>query len=219
MMFAQHQPLIGALAQSSPTGLATIATFAIASPRLPLWRLPDIVSRASSGDFTNLFANKANGINLWRDNALARFETLNRLTGFPAIRLSYCARQRGLGWAKAGFLLQLAYGEAGCIDSVNLDLYGVPEKFLKRANRGKAKRQSTIDRTAKWYIRKCADLGGAEKLWDRWCREVYTRSIGQGREGQQSRGMYTSPDHVSAYHCFAVGLDAPYRDVLDDIPF
>lgn len=218
-MYADHQPLIVALAQSSPAGLTKVATFAICSPRIPLWRLPDIVARAEQGDFTNLFSWKANGINAWRANAAERYDTLMRLRAFPAIQLSYCARQLGLGWPKAGFLLQLAFGAAGCLDSVNLDKYHIPERVVRRGARGKAKRQSTMDKAAKAYLWLCAKLGGTETLWDQWCLQVYRNSVDVGKVGRQSRNAYESPDHVSAYHCLAVGLDAKWRNVLDDIPF
>lgn len=77
----------------------------------------------------------------------------------------------GLGLAKAGFVMQLAIGMAGCIDSHNVALFGINPNSLKM---GKVKAEKALEK-ARQYIALCEALGGTEFLWDNWCDFVATR--------------------------------------------
>ena len=71
----------------------------------------------------------------------------------------------GLGFVKAGFVLQLCTGEVGCLDIHNLRMYGVKATdFLVSATATTA----TKRRKAELYIATCEKLGGSASLWDVW---------------------------------------------------
>jgi hypothetical protein len=100
----------------------------------------------------------------------------------------------GLGFVKAGFVLQLCTGEVGCLDIHNLRMYGVKATdFLVSATATTA----TKRRKAELYIATCEKLGGSESLWDVWCEALSSNN----RCGH----LYTSKHHVSRLHCDFVG--------------
>jgi hypothetical protein len=100
----------------------------------------------------------------------------------------------GLGFVKAGFVLQLCTGEVGCLDIHNLRMYGVKATdFLVSATATTA----TKRRKAELYIATCEKLGGSESLWDVWCEALSSN--------KRCGHLYTSKHHVSRLHCDFVG--------------
>tara|TARA_R110000787_G_scaffold133497_4_gene245801 strand:+ start:80 stop:706 length:627 start_codon:yes stop_codon:yes gene_type:complete len=100
----------------------------------------------------------------------------------------------GLGFVKAGFVLQLCTGEVGCLDIHNLRMYGVKATdFLVSATATTA----TKRRKAELYIATCEKLGGSASLWDVWCEALASN--------KRCGHLYTSKHHVSRLHCDFVG--------------
>jgi len=100
----------------------------------------------------------------------------------------------GLGFVKAGFVLQLCTGEVGCLDIHNLRMYGVKATdFLVSATATYA----TKRRKAELYIATCEKLGGSASLWDVWCAAL--------SDNERCGHLYTSKHHVSRLHCDFIG--------------
>jgi len=100
----------------------------------------------------------------------------------------------GLGFVKAGFVLQLCMGDVGCLDIHNLRMYGVKATdFSVSATATYA----TKRRKAELYIATCEKLGGSESLWDVWCEAL--------ADNERCGYLYTSKHHVSRLHCDFVG--------------
>ncbi len=84
--------------------------------------------------------------------------------------LAHLAGLYGLNVAKAGFACQLLYGVSGCLDSVNMERFGLPSGFCKgfsalRTPRGRRRRVSR-------YNGMVYKLGGTEYLWNSWCEII-----------------------------------------------
>lgn len=66
----------------------------------------------------------------------------------------------GLGPAKAAFVIQLSKGKLGCLDTVNVKRYGLPE----------------IPQTPKKYLETLEQLGvTSSRMWRDWCHYVAER--------------------------------------------
>lgn len=78
----------------------------------------------------------------------------------------------GLGMVKAGFMLQLMFGEVGCIDSHNAEFYGIEPGQL-RLDGKLTVRTRTLKLSA--YLQLCEQLGGSEYLWRQWCINLADR--------------------------------------------
>jgi hypothetical protein len=108
--------------------------------------------------------------------------------------LEYLCDLPGFGPAKAGFVCQLVYGVAGCIDTHNLARFDIPTRRFdnyKQIKTIKSKRKRI-----ELYLKTCRDAGGCAKLWDGWCEYVAARQPNTYRDAQ----------HVSELHIEALGL-------------
>lgn len=103
----------------------------------------------------------------------------------------------GLGFVKAGFVVQLCTGEVGCLDLHNLRRFGVnPNLFMVSPKAT----YETRRRKAELYIATCEKLGGSAYLWDSWCEVLATN--------ERCGHLYTSKHHVSRLHCEFLGIPA-----------
>lgn len=71
----------------------------------------------------------------------------------------------GLNCPKAGFLLQIAWGVGGCIDTRNVKEFGVQPPEVRKSWPAQRIRETCAE-----YLALCTKLGGSEFLWDNWCR-------------------------------------------------
>lgn len=110
--------------------------------------------------------------------------------------LAYNATLPGMGLVKAGFMAQLCFGVAGCIDSNNVHRLQLGREQWLRADSYKAVGPKTKAKYLDQYQSMLATAGGCEALWDDWCIFVHSRG----------RGNYNSAEHVSELHCEALGL-------------
>ena len=181
-MFLEHQPAISAWARQRPENLARVIQFAAISARQPFQQIPLLMSLADLGDKGTLFGWKKKAWDTAKRDAKEIFHCCEAIAEerplcrerAPAL-VRYLAGQPGLNLAKAGFVAQLAYGCAGCLDSVNARRLSLPPAWFASASSFRMKRQTTPARRlalARWYCETCERLGGVARLWDEWCAEI-----------------------------------------------
>lgn len=195
-MYATHAPRISAYALSGPDALLDTGAFVLASIRVPLWRAAADMARIRAGDLTPYYMRrKREGYDFLRGHALSLYRDALALRGDTAALLLHFARIPGLGLAKAGFLVQLAFGAGGCLDTHNLRRFGIPPHRFVIRERDSAELR---ERKAREYVDTCEALGGAPGLWDTWCTYVATETRDAAR--------YRDAFDVSATHCAALAL-------------
>ena len=198
-MFAEHQP---AIARSAGTaeGLARVCQFVALTVQQPLTHAAEQMAALRAGDPV---PPPVTGV---KSRALAAFwdrradlhwhlRDLRDHAGDPEVEaLVYLARWPGLGLRKAGFVLQMAWGRVGCLDTHNVKRLGLhPRAHDVPPPRATPK---LWRRRARSYRDACTAAGGAPDLWDAWCRYVAGR--------QPFR--YDAAEHVSRVHCEALGV-------------
>lgn len=203
-MFRNHQPRIQAFATSGPEQLKEVMTFVQLTIQQPLYRavedMDDVRARGISS--TAVWGFKIDALQYMEENMEIIFETaelLRSCSADPVVQakelLLYFASLPGFGLAKGGFVVQMAYGLSGCIDSHNLNRFGVQPRDVNAARfkNGSGKLRSKLVDVYHDLVETC---GGTEKLWDGWCEYV--------AENQPER--YRNAFHVSELHCDALGL-------------
>ena len=208
-MFAQHQPILSQWARAKPENLARVAMFAAASARIPFAEVIALFPLyGTSGETPNVRPRLAYG---HRRVALADLEAgakaihwnLEDLFCQPEPRrlkadtmLRYAAGLPGLGLAKAGFFLQMAYGLSGCLDTHNLAHLGISPGLFRGRSVKDSKSPKTRARWASRYNGVIYRAGGTERLWDSWCSAIHARYP----------STYSTPAAVSAGHLAAFSL-------------
>jgi len=192
-MYAEDQPKIAAYARQSPKHFARVYKFVVATIQQPLHTvgkaLRDFDEHGSASKFA--FGHKATAIDFIDANAAEVWETADALSlAGPEALLSYLADLPGIGVVKGGFLAQLVWGEAGCLDMHNIERFGLDAKQFTAARFKNAKGAATRQKIIRNYLDLCADLGGVQGLWDTWCEFVAARDVIN----------YHSADHVSRLH-------------------
>jgi hypothetical protein len=204
-MFKEHQSKIGAWARAHPDNFGRVLQFVILTIRAPLYNIRADIETAQAGGpaaMSVLFGFKAQAYaEAWakRETALSFCE---HVLADPDLTpreqdmamLEHIADMAGFGPVKAGFVLQLAFGRCGCLDTHNLIRLGVP----MRAFGNYKMRKTTKGRRAmlSHYVSHVYRLGGPEKLWDGWCDYV----------ARKYPAIYTDADHVSRLHCEALDV-------------
>lgn len=196
-MYATHARAIQAWAQggTDPARLVAVGGFVLCTIRVPLRRaVAETRALLERGDASPLFGWKERGLDTLADRAPELSALIQCGAGRDTL-LAEFSRIPGLGLAKAGFVLQLACGVSGCLDTHNLRRFGlraaafsVPDGCTDRLRYAKAAAyHAAIDAA-----------GGTASLWDSWCRYV--------AEAQPHR--YRDAWEVSALHCEALGVNA-----------
>lgn len=99
----------------------------------------------------------------------------------------------GLGLVKSGFVLQMIWQVAGCLDSRNVQQFGLS---IGQYNLTKSPLSPAVKRERAYrYIAECDLLGGTEYLWNNWCLGVAATS-----------SHYQSAEEVSREHVAWVRL-------------
>jgi hypothetical protein len=205
-MFKEHQPRIGAWARENPDNFGRLLQFVILTIRMPLHRVSadmEIVDRGDKDAASVLFGFKARA---WAEAWETREATLAFLEHVwqgpddsrdkELAMLEHVAGLYGFGPVKAGFVLQLAYGISGRIDTHNLSRFGYKPTAFKNFSELKTPkaRRAFLER----YTSAVYRAGGTEALWDGWCAYV----------ARQTPGPYQgSAYEVSRAHCVALGLE------------
>lgn len=100
--------------------------------------------------------------------------------------LTTMATLPALGFPKASFTMQMIWGVGGCMDSHNIEDYGI--KNLPK-NDKKASYAANYAR-AQVYVDLVNSLGTSEQIWDRWCAVI----------SAERPEIYATADDVSADH-------------------
>lgn len=194
-MFSTHQKAISEFALGSNAGLERTFRLVFLSIRQPFHtmhkQMQDVDNNGLQSHY--LFGWKRDGLAFVRANASALRETLKAVPeGYgDAQALLDVATVPGLGLVKAGFVLQLVTGSAGCIDSHNMQRFGLNVNAFKYGSNASAalKRKKALA-----YLDACWNAGGCASLWDGWCNHVAAQQTKHWRDGF----------HVSAMHQTAI---------------
>lgn len=190
-MFADHQPQISLFARLSADNLRRVVTFAVCTIRMPLLDAAKDTPLAIDGrGCRSIFGNKHNALAWLRDNADDLYDELEYLWHECAsddAMLRTVMRVPGIGLAKAGFVLQMAYGISGCLDTHNLARFGIPPRRY-------ASGQKAVDRRRiAEYNDVCQRLGGTAHLWDSWCEYLAETQLGRYDSAEQISGLHLAP--------------------------
>jgi len=187
-MYAEHQPIISKYAARGPRELANVARFVLATIRTSF---PDAISSyktlVTSGERRPIayFGDKHRGLDYLDNHSVSWWNAIHAARRDRDTLVATFATVPGIGLVKAGFLAQLGFGVSGCIDTHNLQRFGMDYGDV-RFNKG-AKWSTWVAR-AHHYNSVTDALGGPELLWNEWCEYV---SRFQG---------YGTPEEVSAMH-------------------
>ncbi len=173
-MFNRDNLMIGKFADLGTTPTADTALFAIASIRTFTWQLPDMMDNYRDKGlkaFNTLMPTQRKGIKFVLKNSTWLYDLIQSYKAgdiYAEELLLKLQRIPCVGLVKAGFIMQLTTGEAGCLDCHNLKMYGVNENTFKMngefsiPNFNKARK----------YLALCNEIGGSELLWNNWCNLV-----------------------------------------------
>lgn len=205
-MFDRHQKTVSEFARLNPDNFARVLKFVIVTIKAPLNRVPvdmEIVEQEQPGIDGVLYGWKRTAIREIEEERYNLYELAesiyfhaesDRIAAENLINLFTTIT--GLGLSKAGFCAQLIYGVGGCLDSHNLERFGINPLKIKSSRYKNAKTHKTRARILSEYCDLCEQFGGVKELWNSWCNYVAER---------QPRN-YNSGFEVSALHCSALGL-------------
>ena len=175
-MFARDQREIELWASMSPERTLDVGTFVLLTIRQQFSGVGRMLERVRKGDAAPLWGFKFEGyryLTVNRDYLYKRaFDCRNGRIWVEDLLRDYLAVP-GLGLVKAGFVVQLLTGEAGCFDMHNLDRFGLNSTDFKIPSRQDPDAQlREINAAVEWYVQLCEDYGGSEALWNGWCQHV-----------------------------------------------
>ena len=188
-MYKSHMKQTSTYALSSADNLADTALMVVLSIRQHWHRIGGQLNdvRAKGANSVYLFSHKKACYLYLQENKERLYrETIKNLDDREAL-LNLWLDVPFLGLVKAGFVVQLATGHIGCIDSHNLTLYNIP---LNTVTFNKKVKPATRAKRIKAYIEACDTVGGSLSLWTNWCELMankYTKH-------------FTNAEHVSILH-------------------
>lgn len=197
-MYAEHATEIQAECRHSVSAFSDVLCFVLATIQEPLERVPDSMDsiRRLGIDSPMLWGMKRQG---YRDitkhsarlhSKIMAAATLQAPLWRERALIELTASITGLNLAKAGFVLQLAVGHVGCLDTHNRRRFGLEKVRI----RPESMKYETMLKHAAAYVRACEALGGCAFLWDSWCDYV----------AEQRPKNFADGDAVSAAHLCAV---------------
>jgi hypothetical protein len=175
-MYKRDQAEIEAWARLDARNTLDVGTFVLLTIRQQFGGIGRMLQRVRAGDVAPLWGFKLKG-----------FEYLVKHAEYLHKRAEDCREGRiyvndlmrdylavpGLGLVKAGFVVQLLVGEAGCMDMHNLARLGMQAaEFDIPKRRDPAEQLAMIDEAIEHYLWVCEEFGGSEALWDGWCEFV-----------------------------------------------
>ena len=188
-MYTSHMAQTSAYALSNPDALVDTALMVVLSIR-QRWalvgdQLADV--RANGADSKYLFSHKKDAYSYLKDNKDSLYNETIKHRDNPEELIKLWIEVPNLGLVKAGFIVQLATGGAGCLDSHNIKLYGVKPNVLVY---NKKALEKTKTKKIKEYIKLCEKLGGSVALWSNWCILLASKNEKVFKDGE----------HVSQLH-------------------
>jgi len=167
-MYKNHQPLIKQYALENADNFADVQRFVICTIQQ---QLNVAVKQANGERDLNAFGFKLRALADIELHLKERYEESTELynKGDIDALLAYVSTWYGFGLVKAGFVLQLAFGVSGCIDTHNLKLFNIKKSTVTL---GQKVTYKTRLKKAKAYNKLVNKCGGTEFLWDNWCEYV-----------------------------------------------
>ena len=204
-MFDEHQAKIGRYARRDADSMARVYAFVLMTVQQPLHMMPTAMRSLDTDGVESrfLWGFKIPAYDFLMENKQAIYDVsmaIYRGHADPELQqhelLRYFAGLPGLGVVKGGFMVQLCFGLAGCIDSHNMARFGIkPSRFkAARFKRAQTKTRNVILRD---YFSVIKTNGGCAELWNSWCVYVHKRNPVE----------YTSAYAVSELHVTAIGAD------------
>ena len=192
-MFSTHQKAISDFALGSNVGLERTFRLVFLSIRQPFHsmqkQMQDVDANGMQSPY--LFGWKRDGLAFVRANASTIRETLKAVpSGYgDAQALLDVATVPGLGLVKAGFVLQLVTGSVGCLDSHNMQRFGLNVSAFKYGSNASdaLKRKKALA-----YLDACWKAGGCESLWNGWCDYVAAQQPKHWHSGFDVSAMHES---------------------------
>ena len=188
-MYREEHAKLRELGRSGPDGFNRIATFVLCTIRMPFYTaVADYKLVRDGHPARSIFGVKHKGLAFLRDHDAethVELEYLFETCASEDAMLRVVTRIPGIGLAKGGFILQMIYGVSGCIDTYNLQRFGLDDQTFQA--KGNWKRLHAL---VPAYNEFCRKVGGTARLWDDWCAYVSDRdSIN-----------YPSAEYVSRLH-------------------
>ena len=199
-MYNRDNLMVQKYAIQGSTQTAIAAMFVISSIRTFTWLLPDMLDNyrdKGMESFNNLMPKQKEGIKYviknkeWLYNLVQSYKAGDI---YPEELLISLQRIPCIGLVKAGFIMQLTTGEAGCLDCHNLKEYDINENTFKVTGKDKGKMTAANFNKARKYLAVCKEIGGSEVLWNNWCNLV----------AEKYPKHFESADDVSWLHSNAI---------------
>jgi hypothetical protein len=165
----------------NPDKFLTVGTMVLCSIRMQWVGVGNQVAQVQRDglDAQCLWGFKKEGYMYLRDNrkqlyAKVRDARCGRCTTHDLMR--EFIKVPGLGLPKAGFLVQLLTGDAGCLDMHNIERFELDSKVWRiRILKNAADQAREIDDKITLYLALCEACGGSEYLWNTWCEHLNDR--------------------------------------------
>ena len=174
-MYNRDNKMIQKYTDQGSTQTAMAAMFAITSIKTNTWLLPDMIDNYRDGGIktlNNLMGMQREGIKYVMKNKEWLYNLVQSYKAgdiYPEELLLSLQRIPCIGLVKAGFIMQLTTGEAGCFDCHNLKEYDLNENTFKINSKDKGKITAANFNKARKYLAVCKEIGGSEVLWNNWC--------------------------------------------------
>ena len=191
-MYKEHSPSIQALAMSEQ-GVVKVVDFVLSTINRHFDQTSIVLNSLYYDGIENcrfFSGQQKRGLEYIRSTA-QRYTALSIGHLNPIDKVKAFLEIPGLGIPKAGFCVQLLYGQSGCLDVHNLRRAGLDAKVFRTPTSTAA----LTDRLVAYHA-VIDSMGGTGSLWDSWCILVAARYP----------KIWKSAEHVSAYHCQCLGL-------------
>lgn len=177
-MYQNHVPVIRDASIASPHDLLGLGAFVLLTIRQPLRRVPRALAdvRRHGRQSRWLFGHKVRGFAYLAEHKVSLFaEASAAIDTKDAERALWAfVDVPNLGLVKAGFVAQCLGLSVGCLDTHNLERFGLDAESLRcRKEWSRARKARAIAN----YLDLCGRFGGAEYLWDSWCAYVADRQL------------------------------------------
>ena len=180
-MYQLHNPMVRKFSHRSARNLELTIAFVFASIRVQTSRLPDLMAEYRKKGLKSswIWGNKITGLAYTRKHRNRLF--IRKMRILKAKKrdcdlelLMLFLEIPGLGLPKAGFVVQLVAGKAGCMDVHNLRKHlpeidasrGTPNYFQTSGNSDATKLRKAIE-----YLDLTKSLGGPKIMWNEWCTD------------------------------------------------
>ena len=180
-MYQLHNPMVRKFSHRSARNLELTIAFVFASIRVQTSRLPDLMAEYRKKGLKSswIWGNKITGLAYTRKHRNRLFIRMMRILkakkkDCDLELLMLFLEIPGLGLPKAGFVVQLVAGKAGCMDVHNLRKHlpeidasrGTPNYFQTSGNSDATKLRKAIE-----YLDLTKSLGGPKVMWNEWCTD------------------------------------------------